>query len=151
MKNIIGTVAEGEDFFGRDKEQRQIWSKLQDNANLALLAPRRVGKTSLLKQLKTTASEHACQAVYLDVGDAADERAFVERLSQAVLAEAGGELILKKLESSPFGQFFKNIKKVGGFGLSLELEQKQAGWGQLGQSLITALKRGGRPLAGASR
>ena len=56
MKNITGTVAEGEDFFGRDKEQRQMWSKLQDNANLALLAPRRVGKTSLLKRLEATAN-----------------------------------------------------------------------------------------------
>lgn len=83
MKNITGGVAEGEDFFGREREQRQIWRKLEDKANLALLAPRRVGKTSLLKRLKATASEKGYRTVYLDVGDAADEQAFVERLSRA--------------------------------------------------------------------
>lgn len=140
MKNITGTVAEGEDFFGRDKEQRQIWSKLRDNANLALLAPRRVGKTSLLKRLKATAYSQSYRVIYIDVGDAADERAFVERLSQAVLAEADGELILAKLESNPLVQFFRNIKKIGGFGVSLELEQqKQASWDKLGQGLMEAL------------
>ena len=140
MRNITGTVAEGEDFFGRDKEQRQMWSKLQDNANLALLAPRRVGKTSLLKRLKATANHHGYRAVYLDVGDAADEWAFVERLSQAVLAEAGNELILQKLEGNPLLQYFKNIKKIGGFGFSVEKEQQQqARWDKLGQSLLAAL------------
>jgi len=139
MKNITGTVAEGEDFFGREKEQRQIWDKLQDNANLALLAPRRVGKTSLLKKLKATAAEKGYRVAFLDVGDAADERAFVERLSQTVLAEADGELVLQKLAHNPLAQFFQNIKKIGGFGVSLELDKKQADWQALGESLLTAL------------
>lgn len=143
IKNITGAVAEGEDFFDREAEQKRIWNKLQDNAHLALLAPRRVGKTSLLKRLQVTASTHGYRAVYLDVGDAADERAFVERLSKAVLDETNADSVWQRLSNSSLVEPFKNIKKIGGFGVSVELDKAQASWDKLGQHLVETLHTDG--------
>ena len=46
MHNLIGKPAEGEDFFDRERELRQVWDRLETD-NVLLLAARRVGKTSL--------------------------------------------------------------------------------------------------------
>lgn len=56
MHNLIGKPAEGEDFFDRVRETRRIWDRL-DTDNVLLLAPRRVGKTSLMLRLRDGAAE----------------------------------------------------------------------------------------------
>ncbi|MDQ3773238.1 MAG: hypothetical protein M3461_02095 [Pseudomonadota bacterium] len=47
MRNMTGPVVRGEDFFDREHEQARFWRDLETD-NLLLLAPRRVGKTSLM-------------------------------------------------------------------------------------------------------
>lgn len=51
MKTRIGQAARGEDFFPRPKITNEIWSKLESGSNLLLVAPRRVGKSSILFDL----------------------------------------------------------------------------------------------------
>lgn len=48
MKTVIGIPARGEDFFPRPRITEEIWSKLEAGSNLLLVAPRRVGKSSIL-------------------------------------------------------------------------------------------------------
>ena len=48
MKTIIGQAARGEDFFPRYKITEEIWNKLEAGSNLLFVAPRRVGKSSIL-------------------------------------------------------------------------------------------------------
>ena len=62
MKNVTGQVAQGDDFFDRESEQKNFWSDL-DTDNLLLLAPRRVGKTSLLKRMQDTSEQHGFSVV----------------------------------------------------------------------------------------
>ena len=54
MHNLIGKPAKGEDFFDRERETRRLWDRL-DTDNVLLLAPRRVGKTSLMYRLRDRA------------------------------------------------------------------------------------------------
>ena len=51
IKNVIGGVAEGKDFFGRTKELERAIELLEDGNNLILAAPRRVGKTSFARKI----------------------------------------------------------------------------------------------------
>lgn len=51
MKIIIGQAARGEDFFPRPKISDEIWRKIESGSNILLVAPRRVGKSSLLFDL----------------------------------------------------------------------------------------------------
>ena len=52
MKNSLGNSARGEGFYLRPREIRKIYRAISANANIYLSAPRRVGKTSILKHLE---------------------------------------------------------------------------------------------------
>ena len=56
LNNVIGSPVVGADFFDRHEEQARIWRRLEHDSIL-LLAPRRVGKTSLLHRLEETAEQ----------------------------------------------------------------------------------------------
>jgi len=62
MKISVGNPVEGDDFFDRVKEQARVWRKLE-GSHLLMLAPRRIGKTSLIYRLRDTAHLHGFQAV----------------------------------------------------------------------------------------
>ena len=63
MHNLIGKPAEGEDFFDRERELRQVWDRLETD-NVLLLAARRVGKTSLMYRLRDRAEPEGFHATY---------------------------------------------------------------------------------------
>ena len=73
MRNVRGNVVEGDDFFDRKLEQQLAWERLETD-NLLLLTPRRIGKTSLMRQMVATAKEHGYQhAIEVSFADCADE------------------------------------------------------------------------------
>ena len=51
MRTVIGIPARGEDYFPRPSITQEIWLKLEKGGNLLLVAPRRVGKSSILLDL----------------------------------------------------------------------------------------------------
>ena len=53
MRNVAGQVVRGRDFFDRQSEMARFWRDLESD-NLLLLAPRRVGKTSLMRKMVRT-------------------------------------------------------------------------------------------------
>ncbi|MCD8540896.1 MAG: hypothetical protein LRY55_14875 [Leadbetterella sp.] len=54
---ITGPTAEGSKYFKRDKVERRIWRKIMDNHHILFLAPRRVGKSSIVIEMARTAPE----------------------------------------------------------------------------------------------
>jgi AAA+ ATPase superfamily predicted ATPase len=50
----------GDKHFPREKDEDKIWRRIQKGSHILLLAPRRVGKTSLLRNL-----EHNPKAYYI--------------------------------------------------------------------------------------
>lgn len=79
----IGSPAEGEDFFDREIERAQLWRTLPGN-HVVLSAPRRVGKTSLLKKLALEAGDHGLLAAYLDVSRRDSAADLIGALSEAL-------------------------------------------------------------------
>src|SRR6185436_5105764 len=67
-----GGITKAEDFFDRKIEQRSLRAFLQGRQNCQIVGPRRMGKTSLLRQIERKAFEWAEGAVvaYLDLQDA---------------------------------------------------------------------------------
>lgn len=122
MRNRVGSPVEGDDFFDREREMASIWRALEGD-NLLLLAPRRVGKTSLMKRLVHLAPKQGYQAFYLTVEGAQDEGDFVQRLYRAVIEHHPdkAQQLLNKAAASPLGALVKRVKKVDVLGASLEL------------------------------
>jgi uncharacterized protein len=52
IQNIAGPPVSGQNLFGREAEIRGLWEKFESGQNVLMLAPRRVGKTSLMHELK---------------------------------------------------------------------------------------------------
>jgi len=72
IQNVTNQIVEGADFFDRTREITRYWKGLQTD-NLLLLAPRRVGKSSVLRRMNQLAAREGFTGVYLDVSDCRDE------------------------------------------------------------------------------
>lgn len=87
MKNQVGPPVTGNDFFGRKKELLQAWDLLDNGNHLLLPAPRRVGKTSFVLQLRKDAQKHDWKAIYFNVEDGSDETGFMRMFVDALKKE----------------------------------------------------------------
>jgi hypothetical protein len=52
MKNIVGQTPRGDDFFPRNKIVNLIYRRLDSGANVYMAAPRRMGKTAIMRHLE---------------------------------------------------------------------------------------------------
>lgn len=139
MKNNVGSPVIDEDFFGREKEQRLLWGKLQAN-NLLLLAPRRVGKTSLMLKLRKDAPNNGYRCLFFSVEDIGDETAFIRKFYEKFCEVDGSEPLLDRIMRSPVGKLFKKVKKVSGGGVGVEFgELSKDDWPQLGKTMAHTL------------
>lgn len=71
-------VTKVEDFFGRESELRRLRDLLRGRQNCQVVGPRRIGKSSLLRQLERKAAEWEPRAVVAYV-DQQDPRCFTRR------------------------------------------------------------------------
>lgn len=71
MQNITGQPVVGDNLYGRDYELRTLWERLERGEHILLLAPRRVGKTSLMLELQRQPRPN-WHVIYIDVEGAAD-------------------------------------------------------------------------------
>ncbi|MBI5512329.1 MAG: ATP-binding protein [Deltaproteobacteria bacterium] len=112
VANIVGRAVQGEDFFDRVEELQ----KLKEEGlrqHLLLLAPRRVGKTSLLHRLATVTREAAgWSAAYCSVEDAADEVGFLRSLTEALEAIPAAKPSVKKLRKGRLDKILQGIDRV---------------------------------------
>jgi chromosome segregation and condensation protein ScpB len=139
MQNVTGQWVGGENFFDRSRELKRYWRDLETD-NLLLLAPRRVGKTSVMKRMQLDAEQHGYCAVFIDVSDAHAEPAFVRRLYQGVLESDAGNGLWNRLKDSWLGKAVRRVRKVGGAGFTVEFDADDgADWYSLGRELADAL------------
>jgi uncharacterized protein len=139
LHNTVGRPVEGEDFFDRVGEIRKLWGRLETD-NVLLLAPRRVGKTSLMLHLRDTAAEHGYRSVYTSVANAQTELDFVRRLLSEIEGHKDGRKILGRVRKGPVGKLFQRIRRIDLFGSGFELsDQAQSQWAAIGESIVAAL------------
>ena len=87
IKNVIGGVAEGKNFFGRTKEIDDAIELLEDENNLILAAPRRVGKTSFARKIKNVMIEKGWKGIDIDLEKAPTEFTFMKLFLEKVKGE----------------------------------------------------------------
>jgi uncharacterized protein len=139
VANRVGSPVTGTDFFGRELEQERCWDTLAAD-HLLLLAPRRVGKTSLMLRLKEAAAEHGFEATFLSAAGVQDEAAFVQKLYEAVGELRTWTAIWRKLADGPVGRLLDKIQKIDAGGFSVELGPSEKDqWPLLGEKLARAL------------
>src|ERR1700691_2155166 len=140
LQNVTGHGDVGQNFFDRKEEIARYWRGLETD-NLLLLAPRRVGKSSILRHMNGAAKQAGFTGIYLDVSDCADELRFVQRLYAAILDHHGSaERLWNGISESWLGRTISRVKKAGAAGFSIEFEGSDLQWARMGEELAGALE-----------
>jgi len=84
MKNSLGNPARGDGFYPRDKEIKKIYRVLSSGASIYLSAPRRVGKTSILKFMEEY-PEDGYYFVYIITESVESDNEFFKVIFEALL------------------------------------------------------------------
>jgi hypothetical protein len=136
MKNSLGNPARGDAFYNRDKELRKIYRVLNTRASIYLSAPRRVGKTSILKHLEEFPENQFCFA-YVITESTDDSNEFFKKIfeellySNSIKASAKYGAIVKTILSNTLNRItningveFREGKEANYFELLVELFSK---------------------------
>lgn len=77
---VFGVPVEGAHFTDREKEKREILDSLMAGQNLILFAPRRYGKSSLLREIVRGLYKDKFLPLWIDVSEVSTVRGFLERI-----------------------------------------------------------------------
>ena len=105
MRNIVGQAVVGDDLYGREHELARLREMLGQGEHVLMLAPRRVGKTSLMLELRRVPPDD-CDVIYVDVegGDGPAD------CVAAILAELAADLRYQsRFEAIPFSSAIKDV------------------------------------------
>jgi len=133
----MGRLADGPAFFDRQEIMSRAWDLLK-TSNLLLLAPRRVGKSSLLNRMREDGADRGYNTLYLSVPDAEDELDFIKRL---VRGFRDAEWASRSWLSAFKDKLPEDLEFVLKTGL-IELKAKNFDWRRPAEELEALLKTG---------
>ena len=121
MNNIVGQPVEGEDFFDRETEVAAVWESLKEGNHVLLLAPRRVGKSSLALRVGELALESGWRFAFVDVQRDHDELSLLGNLFEN-LKSAGLKVPMLARMTQAVAWARRSLKgRVEGGGLAIEI------------------------------
>jgi uncharacterized protein len=128
VQNVVGKPVQGNNFFGRERELLDLQSA-SETEHILLLAPRRVGKTSLLFALQAACEADAsANAIYVSVASAMSERHVIQMLLDAVYASTPGKRLQPNRVSAWLRRNRRRVKNVQFAGGGVELAAADDHW-----------------------
>lgn len=98
---VYGMSVEGANFTDRVKETKRLKMNFENGMNVILVSPRRMGKSSIVKKVKSEISNPAIKVVYMDIYDCRSEYDFYNRFAAALI----------KQTATKTEQIIENIKR----------------------------------------
>jgi hypothetical protein len=127
IENIIGKPVMDQNFYGRDTELDELQA-ITEREHVLLLAPRRVGKTSLLHALvKRVDRDGSVIGVYASVAPATTETQFVQAVLSAIYATKRGRKLKRGIVARALG-VGRGVKSVKVAGSGVDLETRTPPW-----------------------
>lgn len=105
MRNITGQAVIGDDLYGREYELNRLWEMLEQGEHILMLAPRRVGKTSLMLELRRAPREN-WDVFYIDVEAC---KGPADCIAAIIAALASDPQYRSRFEAIPFSAAIKDI------------------------------------------
>lgn len=136
MRNIVGKPVYGDDFVGREADLDQIQALLESD-NILLLAPRRVGKTSLMAALQDRGP--AKHIATLDVSGTVTEVDFVRILARAIEQSSPPDTLTGALRRR-LAPYLERVESAGAFGVEVAIRSvPESEWQAAGDAVLDAL------------
>lgn len=82
---IYGKSVEGENFTDRELETKRLKLNFENGVNSILISPRRMGKTSLVKRVKSLIDDPMIKVVYMDIYKCRTEYDFYEKFASTII------------------------------------------------------------------
>ena len=106
MKNVVGQAVRGNDFWDRKSELAKIWQAIENGTHPLLVAPRRVGKTSIMYKILDEPKENYA-VVYVNTESAQSANEFWYKLFNALMDEE-----FNNKNSAKFKNFCAKLKTL---------------------------------------
>lgn len=142
LTNRVGPVVTGVDFFGRQVEVDRMVSLLERGDHISLIAQRRIGKSSLLREVQRRI-EPRMVCLYVDLQDCLGSADAIAALTEA----AHKHTRLRTRALLAFQNLLGGVDEVGGELLRLKLaEGLQGDWRHRADRVLADLLQGDAPL-----
>lgn len=92
---------EGENFTDRVKETKRLKLDFENGINVILISPRRMGKSSIVRKVKSEITDPAIKVIFMDIYDCRSEYDFYNRFASTLL----------KATATKTEQVIENIKR----------------------------------------
>ncbi|MCA9049601.1 MAG: ATP-binding protein [Planctomycetaceae bacterium] len=144
MRNITGNPVSGRDFHGRRSELKSLRRAIENGNHVLILAPRRVGKSSVVLETERLLTESGWKVISIDVQHAEDEAGFLQLIYEAIdespveLEKTLGENIRSGISS--IRSMLRGFKG-GAAGVQLEVAENESAWEEAANPLRAQIKR----------
>ena len=150
IRNIVGPIPEPQDLFGRADLINRCQQTLE-TSNLLILAPRRFGKSGVLRSLNN--SERGYLVLSFDLEDVASPSKFVQRIVERVAVVPELRHLLRKLGGA-FESFLDSIQErieeadlgEGMPGIKFREKLEKTDWQNSATLLLTELEQADQPI-----
>ena len=139
LTNQTGPPVKGEDFYGREPFLLQLWERITEGANILLLAPRRVGKSSVMLRLVDEAKFNGFQPLMISVAGARSETEFIREIILALDAMHAPEAKQMLNDLMRKAKWLRRVKKFRLLGGTLEIDNLGEDWKHAAEDLRRVL------------
>lgn len=120
MEIRTGNAVRGENFYRRDFLVEKIWDRIESGNNILLVAPRRVGKTSLMLHLKDNPKENH-NFIFINVESVTSENEFFRILLSKLISSGMVKFIHKS--QNFIKEHLPIVKKIGHDGVTFDSKE----------------------------
>ena len=117
---VVGSPVTGDDFFDRQDEMREFLRLLEEGAHVLVTAPRRIGKTSLIKEAEARMGDRYA-ALFVDLESCQDEAAAVLKIAEAARDHRDLRQKLHDAFRNVLGGLLKGVEELSVSEVSLKL------------------------------
>ena len=149
LKKAGGNWVDGDRFFDRDAELEALTERVQDGVHTLLTAQRRMGKTSLVRELLRRLKDGGCcETIFVDLEDALTP---ADAISEIGVQSRSVQGVQRKLKSWLANTLREAVDRVDTLAVSEVQVKLRAGidagnWRQKGDEVFTALAENDRPV-----
>lgn len=148
MRSSTGRWVSGDDFFDRESELRVLEERVRAGTHLLLTGQRRMGKTSVLRELGRRLETEGWVSLFIDVEGATSEKDVVAGLAEAVRPIRGIWPRFAGPMARWAGEQFEQVGEIGAFSGRLKLRDGigAGSWRRHGERLVGACAAHDKPV-----
>lgn len=146
LKGQVGNWVVGETFWNREHEVKQLRTHLEEGRHIMVVAPRRVGKTSLMREVANQLDEQ-CYSVFVDVEHCQNPVDAIVEISKETRHHSGLWNRTREAFRDMFAAVSENVDSMSAAKLSAKFSDATIGrWQERGRQLLSALADADRPV-----